>query len=245
VPTWATGETAVLRFTAHQLADDAHAYADVLRGVHAATPRSDDPGWVSVEEAAELAAWGLDRWHYRPDPPRLLEAVAYDLEEHGTRDAMHVSWVSGVPYAYALLLRAASPMRSTSRRRRASSSTAAATTRRSRPPTRSSRVIGGLARQRLAAANSTDGRIASIDTESSPREAAVFVDAGYEGDLPAAAAVPYAVVRLPCLPDGRPENRLPFAPPPGYDPSRFELRRLLAAAGAGLEATDLLGWSRR
>jgi hypothetical protein len=104
VPTWATGETAVLRFTAHQLADDAHAYADVLRGVHAAAPRSDDPGWVSVEEAAELAAWGLDRWHYRPDPPRLLEAVAYDLEEHGTRDAMHVSWVSGVPFAHALLV---------------------------------------------------------------------------------------------------------------------------------------------
>jgi hypothetical protein len=60
-----------------------------------------DPGWVSVEEAAELAAAGLHRWHYRPDPPRLLETVGFDRD--GARDAMHVSWVSGVPYAYALL----------------------------------------------------------------------------------------------------------------------------------------------
>jgi hypothetical protein len=59
------------------------------------------PAWVSVDEAAELSAWGLYRWHYRPDPPRLLETVGFDRD--GNRDAMHVSWVSGVPYAYALL----------------------------------------------------------------------------------------------------------------------------------------------
>jgi hypothetical protein len=64
------------------------------------------PAWVSIEGAAELAAWGLYRWHYRADPARLLETVAFDrnLAEFGDRDAMHVSWVSGVPYAYALLL---------------------------------------------------------------------------------------------------------------------------------------------
>lgn len=60
-----------------------------------------DPGWVSIEEAAELAAWGLHHWHYRPEPPRLLETVGFDRD--GDRDAMHVSWVSGIPYAYALL----------------------------------------------------------------------------------------------------------------------------------------------
>ena len=57
--------------------------------------------WVGVEEAAALAAWGLYRWHYRPDPPRLVETRSFDGRE--VRDAMHVSWVSGVPYAYALL----------------------------------------------------------------------------------------------------------------------------------------------
>lgn len=65
-----------------------------------------DPGWVSVEAAAELAAWGLYRWHYKPDPPRLMETAAFDRDafgDRGDRDHMHVSWVSGAPYAYALL----------------------------------------------------------------------------------------------------------------------------------------------
>lgn len=63
-----------------------------------------DPAWVSVEEAAALAAWGLHRWHYRPDPPRLIETAAFDRSLAAQdRDHMHVSWVSGVPYAYALL----------------------------------------------------------------------------------------------------------------------------------------------
>ena len=137
----------------------------------------------------------------------------------------------------------------------------------------------------------------------------MFVDAGYEGDLLAAAGVPYAVGReprdlhgerwagrqpawrpgrhnfpLPLSPfdedgsllpyvrepeldghgwpeerlgegDGglqayafrvgltdRPENRVPFGEPPGYDPARFELlRRYLEACGDRLGAADLLG----
>jgi hypothetical protein len=57
--------------------------------------------WVSVEEAAELAAYGLHRWHYKPNPSRLIETRSFDGREE--RDHMHVSWVSGAPYAYALL----------------------------------------------------------------------------------------------------------------------------------------------
>jgi hypothetical protein len=56
--------------------------------------------WVSVEEAAELAAHGLYRWHYKADPARLIETRSFDGREE--RDHMHVSWVSGAPYAYAL-----------------------------------------------------------------------------------------------------------------------------------------------
>lgn len=61
----------------------------------------EDPSWVSVEEAAELAAYSLHRDHYLSDPPRLVETRSFDGAQ--VRDAMHVSWVSGVPYAYALL----------------------------------------------------------------------------------------------------------------------------------------------
>jgi hypothetical protein len=63
-----------------------------------------DPGWIGVEEAAALAAYGLHAWHYKPDPPRLIETRSFDTLEE--RDHMHVSWVSGVPYAHALLVHA-------------------------------------------------------------------------------------------------------------------------------------------
>jgi FAD dependent oxidoreductase len=43
----------------------------------------------------------------------------------------------------------------------------------------------------------SDGRITALDTGGGTYEAATFVDAGYEGDLLAAAEVPYAVGREP------------------------------------------------
>jgi hypothetical protein len=60
-----------------------------------------DPALVTVEEAAALAAHGLFHWHFLDDPPRLVHARSFDGA--GVRDHMHVSWVSGAPYAYALL----------------------------------------------------------------------------------------------------------------------------------------------
>ena len=95
---WEAGESITLYFK--QTDGD---WRGALRPTH---PLPETPAWVSVEEAAELGAWGLYRWHYRPDPARLIETAAFDrgFAEFGDRDAMHVSWVSGVPYAYALLL---------------------------------------------------------------------------------------------------------------------------------------------
>jgi hypothetical protein len=90
---WQPGDTAQLSV---RVVDDTRVLRD-------STTQWTDPSWVSVEEAAELAAWGLYRWHYKPDPPRLLETAAFDREAARDRDAMHVSWVSGAPYAYALL----------------------------------------------------------------------------------------------------------------------------------------------
>jgi hypothetical protein len=79
---------------------------DVREGDPAAlrpTGAFDDPAWVTVAEAAALTAHGLHHWHYRPDPPRLIETASFDRESPDDRDHMHVSWVSGTPYAYALL----------------------------------------------------------------------------------------------------------------------------------------------
>jgi hypothetical protein len=95
---WSPGETVTVDF-----ATSDGDWSRVLRDVRGPVPQA---AWVGVEEAAELAAWGLYRWHYRPEPPRLIETAAFDRDgvgERGDRDAMHVSWVSGVPYAYALL----------------------------------------------------------------------------------------------------------------------------------------------
>lgn len=104
---WQPGESRTVTFGLCLLDADPHAYAPVLREVHERTrPGRGPAAWVGVEEAAELAAWGLYRWHYRPDPPVLLETAAFDREalgERGDRQAMHVGWVSGAPYAYALL----------------------------------------------------------------------------------------------------------------------------------------------
>ena len=94
---WSSGETVELRFSVY-----AGGHASALRDVRARTPRV-DAGWVSIEQAAELAAWGLHRWHYREGPPRLIETVPFDPAGEGERDAMHVSWISGAPYAHALL----------------------------------------------------------------------------------------------------------------------------------------------
>jgi hypothetical protein len=106
--TWEPGETALLDFDVYVLGPDRHSYTDVLRDVHGRTAARDPEAvpWVSLAEAADLTAWGLYRWHYRDEDAVLLETAAFDrdaLGERGDRQAMHVSWLSGVPHAYALL----------------------------------------------------------------------------------------------------------------------------------------------
>ncbi|NED99320.1 hypothetical protein [Phytoactinopolyspora halotolerans] len=108
--TWAPGEPVRLNASVGRLAADRHAYAPVLRDVHDRN-RAEHPiePWTSVPDAADIAAEGLVRWHYDPDPGVLLETVGFDREVTGgdgsrvDRQAMHVGWVSGVPWAYALL----------------------------------------------------------------------------------------------------------------------------------------------
>lgn len=107
---FAPGETVELVVREHALAPDRHDYARVLRDLHAAAaPEAPLRPWVDVPTAAALSAHGLHRWHYDPDPGVLLETVGFDREVTGRdgrsvdRQAMHVGWVSGIPWAYAML----------------------------------------------------------------------------------------------------------------------------------------------
>ena len=104
------GETIELVVRVFALDASRHAYAPILRALHAeaAAGAPQDP-WVDVATAADLTAEGLLTWHYDPDPGVLLETVGFDREVSGRdgltvdRQAMHVGWVSGIPWAYALL----------------------------------------------------------------------------------------------------------------------------------------------
>ncbi|MCU1438446.1 MAG: hypothetical protein JWP66_1533 [Naasia sp.] len=107
---WAPDAEVELRFSVHPLSADRHAYAPVLRALHAeSAPTAPLRPWVDVATAADLTAEGLLRWHYDPDPGVLLETVGFDREVTGRdghsvdRQAMHIGWVSGIPWAYALL----------------------------------------------------------------------------------------------------------------------------------------------
>ncbi|MDQ0643119.1 beta-L-arabinofuranosidase domain-containing protein [Microbacterium murale] len=108
------GATVEIVVRVHELSDDRHDYARVLRELHAASaPSAPLRPWVDVPSAAALSAEGLHRWHYDPDPGVLLETVGFDREVSGRdgksvdRHAMHVGWVSGIPWAYAMLRHAA------------------------------------------------------------------------------------------------------------------------------------------
>ncbi|UNX56278.1 hypothetical protein MF406_08825 [Georgenia sp. TF02-10] len=107
---WRPGERVRLEARAYSLGGDRHAYAPILRAEHAR--QRHEAGvqpWVSIPEAADLTAHGLLTWHYDPDPGVLLETVGFDREVTGRdgrpvdRQAMHVAWISGIPWAYALL----------------------------------------------------------------------------------------------------------------------------------------------
>ncbi|MGN6502850.1 MAG: hypothetical protein ACTHKX_08110, partial [Pseudolysinimonas sp.] len=105
---FAPGEQVQLHVTVHPVTADRHDYARVLRELHvpAAAPSHPLP---SLDEAAAIAAEGLTRWHFDPDPGVLLETVGFDRELSGRdgrsvdRQAMHIGWISGIPWATALL----------------------------------------------------------------------------------------------------------------------------------------------
>jgi len=99
------GEEVLLRFRVWVGGSEPHAYAPFVRqlyrldrGAHPLRP------WMGLRRAAGLTAYGLYRWHYKPDLAILCETAPFDRES-GAQDRlnMHVGWVSGTPWLHALL----------------------------------------------------------------------------------------------------------------------------------------------
>ena len=99
------------RFQVYVGPADPHAYDPFLRAMYAR--RRDGNAlapWMGVDEAAAHTAHGLYTWHYRKKERLLYETVGFHREMDGDslgfgdRPNMHVSWISGIPYAYALLV---------------------------------------------------------------------------------------------------------------------------------------------
>ncbi|CAL8972650.1 hypothetical protein CELL_01348 [Cellulomonas sp. T2.31MG-18] len=108
---WEPGARTTVTFAAYGLSADRHGYAAVLAEQHRHNRRlARLRPWSGIGESAAIAAEGLWRWHYDPDPGVLLETAAFDRGISGAdgasldRPAMHVGWVSGIPWAYALLV---------------------------------------------------------------------------------------------------------------------------------------------
>lgn len=85
---------------------DLHAYDALIRDVYNESEAETNP-WMSKVEAEELLAYGLHRWHYDSEKKVLYETCAFDKyfgkgSGQVDRPHMHVAWVSGAPYAYAL-----------------------------------------------------------------------------------------------------------------------------------------------
>jgi hypothetical protein len=103
---WSPGEEIRLRYRVAVGPPDPHAYAPFLReeAGRRASVNELNP-WMEPAEAAALAAEGLYRWHYHADERVLYETAAFDREAAAGLDrrAMHVAWVSGAPWAAALL----------------------------------------------------------------------------------------------------------------------------------------------
>lgn len=85
---------------------DLHLYDSLIRDIY--FDSSDEPNpWMSKAEASSLCAYGLYNWHYDKENNILNETCAFDSyfgkdANQTDRPHMHVSWVSGIPYAYAL-----------------------------------------------------------------------------------------------------------------------------------------------
>lgn len=88
-----------------------YGFSPVLRALYARHSSTETTApWMSTTQGAELAAHGLFNWFYDPEFQVMYETCGFDkyfamsrgLPGYVDRPHMHVSWVSGIAYAYAM-----------------------------------------------------------------------------------------------------------------------------------------------
>lgn len=94
------------RFCTYVDERDLHLYDSLIRDIYSNSDDESNP-WMSKAACSELTAYGLYNWHYDKENHILNETCAFDSyfgkgAGQVDRPHMHVSWVSGIPYAYAL-----------------------------------------------------------------------------------------------------------------------------------------------
>ena len=97
------GESVTLAFSVYA---GFSGWRPLLRDLYQDEPESLNP-WMPGAQAAELAAYGLRQWHLDPERALLYETAGFDRyfrtdPAQWDRKHMHIAWVSGIPYAYAL-----------------------------------------------------------------------------------------------------------------------------------------------
>lgn len=99
------GTTVRLAYRIYVAGPELHGYDPFVRELYHLDKESNPLNpWMGPAEAAALTAHGLYRWHYWAQEAILCETAAFDREGGAAdRPNMHVGWVSGVPYAFALL----------------------------------------------------------------------------------------------------------------------------------------------
>jgi hypothetical protein len=110
VYTFQPEEKIQLRVKIYTAGPNLHSYDPFVRQMYK-LHKEDHPlnPWMGLDEAAKLTGHGLYKWHYNSEHHILNETAAFDRELNnnvkglGDRQHMHVGWVSGVPYLYALL----------------------------------------------------------------------------------------------------------------------------------------------
>lgn len=97
------GETVNMRFEVYT---GFTGWRPLLRDMYEDSPAALNP-WMPGRQAAELAAHGLYEWHFDPQQSVLYETAGFDryfrtAQKQWDRKHMHISWVSGAPYAFAM-----------------------------------------------------------------------------------------------------------------------------------------------